>query len=207
MNRSAKLAPAWLAPAWLTMCLGFLLLGPLAGCETPATKPSFPDIRFTDEPRLRLDVAAVEIENDFHPSFHAPNVEHLFPIPPEHAMENWARDRLEATGTLRRARVRIIDASVKETELPRTKGLTGAFTTDQAERYDASVEMGVDLLNDRGFVDRTISAKATRSQSVAEGITPNQRDKAWYAMTKELMAELDRELERQIRDNFSFYVQ
>ena len=38
-------------------------------------------------------------------------------------------------GTARRARVRIIDASVKEVELPKTQGLTGAFTTDQAERY------------------------------------------------------------------------
>jgi hypothetical protein len=108
---------------------------------------------------------------------------------------------------LRRARVRIIDASVKETELPRTKGLTGAFTTDQAERYDATVEMSIDLLNDRGFIDRTISAKAARSQSVAEGITPNQRDQAWYALTKDLMADLDRELERQMRANFTFYIQ
>jgi hypothetical protein len=194
MNRSVKRA----------ILLGLLLL---VACETPATKPSFSDIRFTDEPLLRLDVAAVDIQDDFHPSFHAPNVEHLFPVSPEHAMENWARDRLQATGTLRRARVRIIDASVKETELPRTKGLTGAFTTDQAERYDATVEMSIDLINDRGYVDRTISAKAARSQSVAEGITPNQRDEAWYALTKDLMAELDRELERQMRANFTFYIQ
>lgn len=197
MNRSVAQA----------VCLAVLLLAPLVGCETPATRPSFPDIRFTDEPLLRLDVAAVDIQDDFHPSFRTPNVEHLFPVSPEHAMENWARDRLQATGTTRRARVRIIDASVKETELPRTKGLTGAFTTDQAERYDATAEMSVDLVNDRGYVDRTISAKAARSQSVAEGITPNQRDETWYAMTKELMAELDRELERQMRANFTFYIQ
>ena len=187
--------------------LALLLLAPLAGCETSPQRPNFPDIRFSQEPRLRLDVAAVELEDDFHPSFRAPNVEHLFPIPPERAMENWARDRLEATGTTRRARVHIVDASVKETELPRTKGLTGAFTTDQAQRYDATVEMSIDLLNERGFPERTISAKASRSQSVAEGITPNQRDEAWYALTKDLMAELDKELERQMRANFTFYLQ
>ncbi len=122
-------------------------------------------------------------------------------------MVNWVHDRLEATGTTRRARARIIDASVKESELPRTKGLTGAFTTEQAQRYDATVEMGIDILNDRGFVERTVTAKATRSQSVAEGITPNQRDQAWYVLTKDLMAELDRELERQMRANFTFYIQ
>ncbi len=187
--------------------LGLLLLAPLAGCESSPTRPSFPDIRFTEEPALRLDVADIIIEDDFQATFHAPNVEHLFPIPPEHAMANWARDRLLATGTMRRARVRIVDASVKEIQLPRTKGLTGAFTTDQAQRYDATVEMSIDLLNNSGFAERTISAKAARSQSVAEGITPNQRDEAWYAMTKDLMAELDRELERQMRANFTFYIQ
>ena len=184
--------------------LGLVLL---VACETPATQPSFPDIHFASQPRLRLDVAAVDLQDDFHASFHAPNVEHLFPVAPEHAMMNWVHDRLEATGTTRRARARIIDASVKESELPRTKGLTGAFTTDQAQRYDATVEMGVDILNDRGFVERTVTAKATRSQSVAEGITPNQRDQAWYVLTKDLMAELDRELERQMRANFTFYIQ
>lgn len=184
--------------------LGLLLL---AGCETPATKPSFPDIRFTSEPRLRVDVAAVDLQDDFHANFRAPNVEHLFPVSPEHAMENWAHDRLEATGTSRRMRVRIVDASVTETELPRTSGLTGAFTTDQAQRYDAKAAMSIDILNDRGFAERTVEASVAMTRSVPEGITPNQRDEAWYAMTKDLMAALDRQLEQRIRENFTFYVQ
>ena len=187
--------------------IGLALIAALAGCDTPATRPVFPDIRFTDQPKLRLTVAAVDIQDEFHPTFQPPNVEHLFPVPPLRAAENWARDRLQAAGGTRRLRVRITDASVKETELPRTKGLTGAFTTDQAQRYDATVEMSIDLLNERGFPERTISAKASRSQSVAEGITPNQRDEAWYALTKDLMAELDKELERQMRANFTFYLQ
>ncbi len=184
--------------------LGLLLL---AGCESSATKPSFPDIRFTQEPRLRVDVAAIDLQDEFHANFRAPNVEHLFPISPEHAMESWVHDRLEASGTTRRLRVRIIDASVVETELPRTKGLTGAFTTDQAQRYEAKATMAIDLLNDRGFSERSVEASVTRTQSVADGITPNQRDEAWYAMTKDLMAELDRKLEQELRDKFAFYIQ
>src|SRR5258708_6106161 len=141
------------------------------------------------------------------PTSAAPNDERLLRTAAGAAMGNWARDRLLATGTMRRARVRIVDASVKEIQLPRTKGLTGAFTTDQAQRYDATVEMSIDLLNNSGFPERTTSAKAARSQSDAEGTTPNQRDEAWYAMTKDLMAELDRELERQMRAHFTFYIQ
>jgi hypothetical protein len=184
--------------------LGLLLL---VGCETAATRPTFPDIRFTNEPRLRVDVAAVDLQNAFHASFRAPNVEHLFPIPPEHAMQNWAQDRIEATGTMRRLRVRIIDASVTESELPRTKGLTGAFTTDQAQRYDAKAAMSLDILDDRGFSERNIEASVSLTRSVPEGLTPNQRDETWYAMTKDLMAALDQQLEQRMRENFNFYVQ
>jgi len=85
--------------------LGVVLLA-IAACVPPATKPSFPDIRFTDQPKLRLDVAAIEVVDDYHPTFQAPNVDHLFPVPPQRAAENWAHDRLEATGTTRRARHR-----------------------------------------------------------------------------------------------------
>jgi hypothetical protein len=184
--------------------LGLLVL---TGCDTPTTRPTFPDIRFTNEPRLRIDVAAIDLQDGFHASFRPPNVEHLFPIPPEHAMENWAQDRLEATGTMRRLRVLITDASVTETELPRTSGLTGAFTTQQAQRYDAKAAMSIDILNDRGFPERSIEASVTLTRSVPEGMTPNQRDETWYAMTKELMAALDKQLEQRIRDNFTFYVQ
>jgi hypothetical protein len=179
----------------------------LVACESTPQRPTFADIRFTDEPPIRIDAAGVDIERVFRSTLQAPFVEHLFPVTPERAMESWARDRLQATGTNRRVRVRIIDASVKEIELPRTTGISGAFTTDQAQRYDATAEMSVDLMSDRGFPERSVSAKASRSRSVAENITPNDRERVWYELTRALMADLDAELERQIRSNFGFYVQ
>jgi hypothetical protein len=190
----------------------FLLAGAamlvLAACESsPPPRPVFPDIRFTERPPMRIDAAAIDIERQFRPTLRPPNVEHLFPVSPERAMENWARDRLQATGTSRRVRVRIVDASVREIELPRTGGVRGAFTTDQAQRYDATVEMSVDVMSDRGFSERSVTAKAARSRSVPENITPNDREMVWYQLTKELMADLDVELERQIRSNFGFLVQ
>jgi hypothetical protein len=179
----------------------------LVACESgPPPRPTFPDIRFTGEPPLRIDAAGVDIVRVFRPSLQAPQVEHLFPVAPERAMENWALDRLQPVGTSRRIRVRILDASVKEVELPRTTGVRGAFTTDQAQRYEAVAEMTVDLMSDRGFPERSVSAKATRSRSVPEDITPNDREKVWYELTQALMADLDAELERQIRANFGFYL-
>jgi len=187
----------------------FLFAGALllVACETPPQRPVFPDIRFTDKPPLRIDAGSVEIERVFRSTLQSPQVEHLFPVSPERAMENWARDRLQPVGASRYVRVRIIDASVKEIELPRTKGVLGAFTTDQAQRYDATAEMTVELMGERGFAERSVSAKASRSRSVAEGITPNEREKVWYELTQQLMADLDAELERQIRANFNYFVQ
>jgi hypothetical protein len=184
-----------------------VLLGVLAGCATPPPRPSFQDIRFTNERPLRIDAAAIEVIKEFRPSFKPPEVEHLFPIPPELAIENWVHDRLAAAGAGRRVLVHIIDASVREVVLPKTPGLRGAFTTDQAERYDGTVEVRIDLVDERGFPERIVTAKASRSQSVPEGITSNQRDQAWYDMTRAMMSYLDQELERQIRANFTFYVQ
>jgi hypothetical protein len=180
----------------------------LAACESgPPPRPTFPDIRFTDKPPLRIDARAIDIERQFRSTLQAPYVEHLFPVPPERAMENWARDRLQATGTTRRVRVRIIDAAVKETRLEPTPGVRGAFTTDQAERYDATAEMTLDLMGERGFAERSVAVKASRSRTVPEDITPNERERVWYELTQLLMADLDAELERQIRANFGFYLQ
>jgi hypothetical protein len=196
ISRRAALAAVCLAAA-------------LTACTPSATRPTFPDIRFTDEPKLRLDVAAIDVERVFKPSLREPFVEHLFPVPPEIAAENWARDRLEASNPTspRRARVRILDASVREVHLKPTEGIRGAFVTDFSERYDAVVEIGVDILGEHGFPERTVTARAERSQAVKEGITPNERDQAWYELTRAVMGEVDRELERQMRANFGYYIQ
>jgi hypothetical protein len=188
------------------LLLGGALL--LVACETvPPPRPTFPDIRFTQKPPLRIDAAGLDIERAYRATLQAPNVEHLFPVTPERAMENWARDRLQPVGTSRRVRVRILDASVKEIELPKTPGVRGAFTTDQAQRYDATAEMTVDLMGERGFPERSVAAKASRSRTVPENITPNDRERVWYELTQALMTDLDAELERQIRANFGFYLQ
>lgn len=184
------------------------LAGTLAACDTAPPRPTFPDIRFTGEPPIRLAVSAVDVRDDFKPSFQAPHVEHLFPVPPERALENWARDRLVAAGGTARARFVIVNASVTETELKKKdEGITGAFTKEPAERYDATVQAKLDILDASGLPVRSVSVEAERSQSVLEGITPNQRDETWYNLTKALMADFDRKMSAEISANFGGYFQ
>jgi hypothetical protein len=189
----------------MRLALAVVLL--VAGCAPTPQRPTFPDIRFTERPAMRVDAMSVDVIREFRASLQPPFVDHLFPVTPERALENWARDRLQPSGTTRRLQARITDASVRETELPRTPGIRGTFTTDQAQRYDAQVAMTVDLLDDNGNPQRTVSAKAARSQTVPEGISPVDRDRVWYDLTRAVMTEFDQEMERQIRTNFGYLVQ
>jgi hypothetical protein len=45
------------------------------------------------------------------------------------------------------------------------------------------------------------TASATRSRSVAENITLNDREAVWYQMVEQMMNDINAELERQVRAN------
>lgn len=169
----------------------------LTGCETPPPpRPIYPDITFAHRPPIRLDVARIEVMNEYVPPLKAPNVEHAFPVSIAAGAERWARDRLQAVGSDGVARLVIKDASATETDLRRTPGVRGIFTTDQAERYDARVEVMIEVRagNRTGFA----SAAAQRSRSVPENATLNDRDRVQFELTDALLKDLDRELERNI---------
>ncbi len=192
--------------SWRLLIVAFALAGTLTACDTPPPRPSYADIRFTEEPPIRLAVGAVDVASDFKPGFQSPDVEHLFPVPPARALENWAHDRLQAAGGTARARFTIVDAKVIETELPKKKeGITGALTKEPAQRYDATVTARLDLIDDHGVPVRTVNVTSARSQSVLEGITPNERDQTWYDMTKALMADFDQRMSNEISGHFGGY--
>jgi hypothetical protein len=176
-----------------------------AGCSSaPPPPPKFADIHFLALPPFRLNVSQIQVDARFHPTFQEPNVEHEFPVPPQRALENWSHDRLQAVGLTSGyvARFTILDASVRESNLPKKDGLTAVFTTQQAERYDGHVSVQLQIINPQGVAERTASAEAAVSRSVPEGITLNDRDKVWYEMTRDLMADLDRQMQRQIDTSF-----
>jgi hypothetical protein len=183
------------------------LVGMLTACDTAPPRPTYPEIHFTGAPAIRLAVAGVDIQNTFKPTFRSPNVEHLFPVPPARAAENWANDRLQAAGGAQRARYTIQEASVTETELKKKTGLTATFTKEPAEQYDATLRVTLEIVDAHGLAVRTIAVKATRSQGVLEGITPNERDQTWYDLTKALMADFDQQMSSEISAHFGGFFQ
>jgi hypothetical protein len=180
----------------------------LTACAGEPLPPQrFPEIRFIEEPPIRLDVESIQVVDTFQPSFKPPEIEYEFPVPPQRALAALATDRFlpTAPGSGRLARFTIEDATVRESELPRKEGVEGAFTIEQAERYDGSVAVLLEIIDPNGLAIRTAAAKAVSSRSVAEDITPDERDQVWYEMSRELARSLDRELERQIDASFYPY--
>lgn len=180
----------------------------LAGCESPTpARPVFPELSFAGQPPLTFDAGRVEVVNEYVAPLKRPNVEHEMPLRPAAAAERWAKDRVKAGGNSSRGvRVTIKNARVVESELKKTTGLRGMFTTDQAQRYDAELEMLVEVRNDRGFREGSASAISKRSFTVPEGITINDREKEYFKLVEDMMGDINREMERSIREHMARFL-
>lgn len=172
------------------------LLFALSACETPAT-PRYPEITFTHKPPIRLVVSEVRIVDRYEPPLKLPHVEHEFPVTPAEAAKRWARDRLVANGADGVATFSIKEASAVEVPLEKTGGITGLFKTDQSERYDAVLEVELEVQNargGRGFVQ----TRAMRGITVPEDATLNERERVYFEVTEKLLKDFDAEMEKNI---------
>ncbi len=187
------------------MALAFVL--PVLGaCAAAPPRPEYPPIRFQEQAPLRLDVNDVVVDVTYQVPAKPPNVEHLFAVRPAEAARQWAEDRLVAAGPRLRAEYVVRDASVVAVPLKKSTGLTGLVTKDQAERYDARMAVELRIVDAGGRAVATARAEAVRSRSVREDITLNERDQVWYEMTKDIMRELDRQLEQTVRTSLAPYL-
>lgn len=183
------------------------LLGAVAACgQTAANRPVYPELTYGHLPPIRLDVASVEIVDDYESPLRPPNVEHEFPVTPAAAARRWAKERLKAVGQSGVARAIVRDASVVEVDLKQKGGLTGLFTTEQSQRYDARLVMEIEIRSERGFKDAFVSAEAKRSRTVPENLTLNEREKVYFKITEAVMGDLNAQLEKQINQHLARYL-
>ncbi len=188
----------------------FLLLPSLAllasACDTPPKRRDFATLTFQDRPSIRLDVAQIEIVQAYKAPGQAPNVDHLFPQKPLDVATAWGRDVLRAVGQRGMATYTILDASATETRLPRSTGVTQVFKNEQSDRYDLKIAVRLDINNPVLRAIGEAQASASRSQTVAEDMTLNEREAVWFEMTESAMRELDQKLEAAIRDKLRVFV-
>ncbi len=179
----------------------------LSGCTTPPPPVRNLDtISYSERPPIRLDVREIEIQRAYRPPNAAPNVDHLFPVPPAAGAQLWAADRLKAAGPQRRARFIVHEAPVIEISLARSGGLTGTFTVEQSERYEARLVAELQILAEDGRVEASVTVEVTHHRTVPENLTLNERVEVWHEMTRSLLDELNRQLEATITEALTAYL-
>ena len=155
---------------------------------------------------IRLGVAEVQVIVVYAPPRRSPNVDHLFPTPPRLAAARWGESRLLAAGQSNKATVMIRDAAVVEVKLPKKGGLAGLFSRQPAARYDGRISVELVIRDDYDKFEGRATARVTRSQTVLEDITDKKRRAVWTKMTKAMIADLERELRKQIQAHLTRYV-
>lgn len=187
----------------------FAILGltvAVAACSGPMEKSILPEITFTDQPKITFAASSVETILEYQPTAQPPHIELAIPQPPASVATRWTRDRIALDNSQQnRVTVVIKKASVTEVDLKKTPGLRGSFTEDQIARFDTEVELAVEVRDTRGFRVGEASASARRSNSMSEKATLNDRDRLIHALVRETMMDVNRELERNIRQYMPLY--
>jgi len=177
----------------------------LSACQSTPPRPAPRPIDFSNFGPILLNAGSVDVVNAYRP-MGGTHVEDRSAVPPAEAVRRWASERLQATGGPGRVRVTIKDASIVEVPLPRTQGVKGYFTTDQAQRYDGRIEVEVagESQDSAGAVFRGMTkSTVTSSTSVAENIALADREATFLDITRRMIEDLNARLDAGIRKDLA----
>jgi len=134
------------------------------------------------------------------------DADNAFPVSPLRAIQNWARDRLRANGQGGPARFVIADATANITDLPVKGGLSGTFTDQVSQKYDIAVDAALELFDQTGVVLRSARVTVSRSATVLQSASANERARTRYNLVRDLMSEFDRQAQARISSGFGQYL-
>lgn len=193
-----------------TLAAGLLIAVMVGACETAPPDANFPELTYAHLGAIGLDVGTIDVVSTYVSPLKRPHVEHLSPVRPAAAMTRWVKDRLKARGQgkskANRVRVTIKDASIVEVPLRVRGGIRGAFTTDQSHRYDAALEVVIQVFSAKGFQQALITSRAERHRTVGEGTSLAARERVWFEITEAMMKDINAELEKNIRAYLGNYL-
>ena len=173
----------------------------LMACETRLQEQRLPDLTFSHLTPIKLNVAKIDVVVQYKPPLRLPNVEHLFPTLPATAIKQWTKDRLRAAGASGVAKLVIINAGAVEKQLPQKDGFAAAFTRQQLQRYDATLEVRLEIIS---YLEQgTTLAQVSRFTTVSENATINERERAWFDLTEALTLDFNSVIEKNIQKHLS----
>ena len=170
----------------------------LAGCATEVEVPSYADITFKATPPIPLKVARVSSEITYSEPLTAPHVGHEFPVKLAPTAARWAQDRIETIAPTGSAVLTVLEASAVETQLEKSTGVKGLVTDDQAQLYTVKLVVKLAAEDPASLANAEATVSVSRSRSVAEGATFNERERVWYLLTEEVMSDYNKEMEKDV---------
>jgi hypothetical protein len=174
----------------------------LAACASKQSQPS-PKLSLSRLTPIKLNVETIEVVTRYRAPMTPPYVDHRFPVPPELALQRWAHARLKATGSADTAKFIVIEASVTEEALPTTTGLMGAIKIEPATRYIATAKGDLEIRNSDGRRVGGARTTVSRTRTINEGATAEERDAVWFDLTETLISDFDATMEKAIRQHMS----
>ena len=178
----------------------------LTGCAVKTTSAPEVSLTFMNRPAIHLNVGKIQVVNRYQMPLKPPLVEHLMPVAPGAGVERWAMDILRAVGSGNTAVLTIHDARVTEISLQQKPGLKALLTLDQAQRYDARLRAALEIRDVNGQQRGQVEVEVTRSQTVPENITLNQRTAVWFQMVEGLLADFAAQMELQVRKDLGTFL-
>lgn len=161
-----------------------------------------PEMSFRHLAPIQLDVGRIEVVSEFQSSGQPPHIEYDMPVNPENAVKRWVQDHLQPVGRTGTLRVVIHDATATESPLKTDTGFTGMFKKEQAARLAMSVDVALQMLDERQFVTAEVTGKVARTRTTPEGQKLNERDRVLYDMVEDLMKGFNDDVDPNIHATF-----
>lgn len=149
---------------------------------------------------ISLNVASIEVMNDYTPSDDDFCVDTLMSPSPSEIVQQWASDRFQLRGTKGRAVLVIEEASLKEDPVSLDPG---NFFSSPLIRYRGNLVIKLKLFSSDGDRLGTAEASASASRTASESLTVREREKLWICLVETLLNQLDPVLESKIQEHLS----
>lgn len=154
-------------------------------------------------PQFKLAVAQIQIVPAYAPPPGAA-AEVAVPFAPKTALETWAKTHVQAVGQRGRAEIVIRDASITAKKVPPvTRNWRDWFRRQPVERYDAVLELELQIRDDAGPVRARTVARATHARFLMDDFRDYERERViqLQRLTDEIIAAALKRLEIELRAN------
>ncbi|MCW5771335.1 MAG: hypothetical protein KIT16_06845 [Rhodospirillaceae bacterium] len=158
-------------------------------------------------PQFALDVAEIQIV----PAYASPpgSADSAVPFAPVTALEAWAKTHVRAVGRRWQAWIVIRDASITARKVrAQTRSWRDWFRRQPVERYDAVLELELQIKDDAGHVRAQTIARATHARFLMDDYRDYRRERIdqLQRLTDEVIAAALRRLEQELRINLARWV-